>query len=417
MEAIMNGAQTPTTPMRAVGAANVEHELTILWREAASNALISGGAVVARNSVLTLVVYAGGEDSAPRIQREVESVTQQVASRAVIIISEMGRSYGTPFDVSIGLAQREGVGAQGEQITIRASQEAVPHLPGAVLPLILSGLPSFLWWAGEPPWRSELLEALVDGCDRMIVDSSEAARGPQALSALYDLVRRKKASAFSDLNWARLSPWRELTAQFFDDRQVLPYLERLDRVTIEYAGAEEDQPTNAAQGYLFAGWLASRLGWRPLGAGGRGVDSARQYTFVDAHGQHVALEINARFGVPLRRWLDIGVESGVSQSHDGAPTLPARPAVGPGALMSVHLHATAQGQAGSFAIARESDLEHASTLCQTGAAYPSQTVSLRALGEGARLVDQLQQPGHDAIFEEALTMAAQLTGPAAERRR
>ena len=93
------------------------------------------------------------------------------------------------------------------------------------------------------------------------------------------------------------------------------------------------------------------------------------------------------------------------------------PAVGPGALMSVYLHATTQGQAGSFAVAREADLEHASTLCQAGAAYPSQTVSLPALGDAARLVDQLQQPGHDAIFEEALTMAAQLTGPVAERRR
>jgi glucose-6-phosphate dehydrogenase assembly protein OpcA len=411
MEAVMNGAQGSTTPMRAVGAANVEQELTILWREAASNALMSGGAVVARNSVLTLVVYAGGEDSAPRIQREVESVTRQVPSRAIIVVSEMGRSYGTPFDVSVGLAHRDGVGAQGEQILIRASEESIPHLPGAVLPLILSGLPSFLWWTGEPPWRSELLEALVDGCDRMIVDTSETERGAQALAALYDLVRRKKASAFSDLNWARLSPWRELTAQFFDDRQLLPYLERIDRVTIEYAGAEEDQPTNSAQGYLFAGWLASRLGWRPLGSGGRGVDSARQYTFVNTHGQHVALEINARFGVPLLRWLDVGLD-GVAP--DGAL---AHPVVGPGALMSVYLHANAQGQAGSFAIAREADLEHASTLCQTGAAYPSQTVSLRALGEAARLVEQLQQPGHDAIYEEALTMAAQLTGPAAERRR
>ena len=32
MEAVMNGAQGSTTPMRAVGAANVEQELTILWR-------------------------------------------------------------------------------------------------------------------------------------------------------------------------------------------------------------------------------------------------------------------------------------------------------------------------------------------------------------------------------------------------
>jgi glucose-6-phosphate dehydrogenase assembly protein OpcA len=415
----MNGAQGPTTPMRVVGVASVEHELTLLWREAASSSLAAGGAIVARNSVLTLVVFAGGEGSAPRILREVESVTRQIASRAVIIVSEMGRSYGTPFDVSVGIAQREGMGALGEEILIRVSEEATPHLPGAVLPLILSGLPSFLWWTGEPPWRSELLEALVDGCDRMMVDTSETAQSAQALTALYDLVRRKKAStAFSDLNWARQKPWRELTAQFFDDRQLLPYLDGIDRVTIEYAAGEEDQPTNAAQGHLFAGWLASRLGWRPFGALGRGMDAARQYTFVGSLGKHIALEITARFGVPLRRWLDVAVDGGAASSNDGHQAGPGQPnpAVGPGALMSVHLHASAQGQPGSFAIAREADLEHASTLCQAGAVYPSQTVSLRALGEASRLVDQLQRPGHDSIFEDALTMAAQLTGSSDRRR-
>jgi glucose-6-phosphate dehydrogenase assembly protein OpcA len=416
----MNGAQGPETPMRPVGASNVENELTLLWREAASGALAAGGAIVARNSVLTLVVFAGGDESAPRIVREVESVTHQIASRAVIIMSEMGRSYGAPFDVSVGITQREGAGAQGEQILIRASEEAVPHLPGVVLPLILSGLPSFLWWSGEPPWRTELLEALVDGCERMIVDTAEAGHGERALAALNDLVRRKKTStAFSDLNWARQTPWRELTAQFFDDRQLLPYLEGIDRVTIEYAAGEEDQPTNAAQGYLFAGWLASRLGWQPLGAQGHGVDAARQYIFVGANGRHIAMEINARFGVPLRRWLDIA-SSGIvaSSSHDGRQFASGQawPAVGPGALMSVHLHATAQGQPGAFAVAREADLEHASTLCQAGAAYPSHTVSLPALGEASRLVEQLQQTGHDSIFEEALVMAAQLTGPADRRR-
>jgi hypothetical protein len=81
----------------------------------------------------------------------------------------------------------------------------------------------------------------------------------------------------------------------------------------------------------------SWLGWRPLGAMGHGIDSARQYTFVNPHGKHIAVEIDARFGVPIRRWLDIAVDANTPYS-----------AIGPGALMSVHLHATSQGHAGSF---------------------------------------------------------------------
>ncbi|NCC34778.1 MAG: glucose-6-phosphate dehydrogenase, partial [Chloroflexia bacterium] len=64
------------------------------------------------------------------------------------------------------------------------------------------------------------------------------------------------------LTWASLTAWRELTAQFFDTRPLLPHLRRIDHVTITYQAPSG--ASNPVAGLLLAGWLASSLAWVPL---------------------------------------------------------------------------------------------------------------------------------------------------------
>ena len=140
-----------------------------------------------------------------------------------------------------------GASSYGEQIVLEARDGTARHMPGAVLPLILSGLPSFLWWNGEPPWRTEQFEAMVDGCDRIIVDTSEMTHGEDGLVALDDIDRRKLSNcAFSDFNWTRQQPWRELVAGFFDADVLRAYLDGIDRLTVEYAAGDENSLPNPA---------------------------------------------------------------------------------------------------------------------------------------------------------------------------
>src|SRR5262249_14699285 len=150
---------------------------------------------------------------------------------------------------------------------------------------IVSVLPSFLWWTGEPPWGSELLESLVDGCDRLIVDTSEMTHIERSFAALDDLHRRKGTRcALSDTSWTAQGPWREIVAQFFDSPEVRPYLAGIERLTIEYAAGDEDAPPNNSQAYLFAGWLASRMGWRTQQTPSSGLPSSREHTLRDSPG-------------------------------------------------------------------------------------------------------------------------------------
>jgi glucose-6-phosphate dehydrogenase assembly protein OpcA len=111
-----------------------------------------------------------------------------------------------------------------------------------VLPLLVSDLPVFIRWRGEPPWGAPELEQLVGVVDRLIVDSTEWDDLPFAYRHLVELFPRVAAS---DIAWARTSRWRSLLASLWPGIA--------DVRTIRVHGTE-------AQAWLLLGWLRSRLG-------------------------------------------------------------------------------------------------------------------------------------------------------------
>jgi glucose-6-phosphate dehydrogenase assembly protein OpcA len=409
----MTAATPLTARMRQVPGEAIERELDNDWRAANASALASNTHPGSRNSVLSLVVYTRGVEEATAVFNSVEQLAGVHPSRAIVLAAVPGpggpaiESYIATHQLDVG-----GMMSYSEEILMVAHDNAARHLPGAVLPLIVSGLPSYLWWSGEPEWRSEQFEAMVDGCDRLIVDTSEMRQPERSLVALNDLVHRKLSSCtVSDFNWTRQAPWRELIAQFFDTSTQHPFLFGIDRLSIEYAAGSENEAINTASAYLFAGWLGSRLGWRIQGGQyAQGAEGDRQHTLTDTTGRTITVEMQPRFGTSLRSWHEI-MAQGPESSGVHQP-----PCVGPGALMSIHLHTIGGGQTATFAVAREPDMQHASTLAQTPlSVMPSQTVHLPSIGEGALLTEQLQVLGHDSVYEDALDLAAMLIGPGARR--
>ncbi|MGZ3715497.1 MAG: glucose-6-phosphate dehydrogenase assembly protein OpcA [Ktedonobacterales bacterium] len=385
------------------------------WREVNAYLSSTAGHGIARNSVLTLAVITQSITEAQLILDAVHTLNSQHPSRAIIVSADPNQP-GQEMRAHVATYVGKSAASYGEDIVIEVQRDAVRHLPGVVLPLIVSGLPSVLWWTGEPPWGTELLEALIDGSDRFVVDTSEVTHVEKTFISLADIMRRKLARcAVSDISWTSQSPWRDMLAQFFDPPEMRPYLDGIERVTIEYAAGEEDAPTNSAQAYLFSGWLASRLDWHVSGAQPGGVDGNRQHTLRDDDGHVINLEINARYNVPQRHWWNR--EPQATPGGNGAHASSASsPWVRVGALMSVHITSRVNGQRGTFAVARERDLAHATTLCQApNCNIPSQTVHLQSIGERELLDDQLRYLGHEPVYEEALNATALLIGGAGRR--
>lgn len=422
--------------MRPVELDTIEQQLDDLWRQTNAGVAAGASAPAARNAVLTLIAVAHTPDEAREALDIIHGLSVAHPSRAIVVAADGVAGPPTPSapnddaTPSAETAAPPGIHAYvgtftgpnncyGEDILLTARGEAARHLPGVILPLIVTGLPTVLWWVGEPPWGSEMLEALVDGSDRFIVDTSTMAHPERSMRALEDLMRRKGArTAVGDMSWTVQAPWRDIVAQFFDPPDVRVYLDDVVRVTLEYAAGDEDEPANSSQAYLFAGWLASRLGWRINLAQPAGGAGNRQHTLRDGAGHVVSLEINARYGVPMMTTLleqhNPPASATASQGQERAGAAPS--AVRPGALMSFYLAARSGSQLATFAVARGSDLAHATTACQVpGIALPSQTVHLRSLGEIEPLTDQLADLGHEPVYEQALVAAALLIGTGGRR--
>jgi glucose-6-phosphate dehydrogenase assembly protein OpcA len=160
----------------------------------------------------------------------------------------------------------------GEQITISSRGGRAGQVASLMLPLLVPDLPVVFWMGGDQPFGHRLLGKLRGVLDRLIVDSASFADPIRDLAVMADFDASNtlgpgagpESPALSDLNWARLTPWRELTAQFFDTRPFLPHLHRLDHVEIDYVAVGEGGLLRAL---MLAGWLASNLGW-DLCAGG-----------------------------------------------------------------------------------------------------------------------------------------------------
>jgi Glucose-6-phosphate dehydrogenase subunit len=126
------------------------------------------------------------------------------------------------------------------ELTLHGARATAPA--SIVEPLLISDLPVFLRWRGEPPWGLPALDQLVGVTDRLIVDSTEWDHVPDSYPRLAELFSR---CAASDIAWARTSRWREHLATLW------PAIAEVRTVRVR---------GTAAQAWLLCGWLRSRLG-------------------------------------------------------------------------------------------------------------------------------------------------------------
>jgi glucose-6-phosphate dehydrogenase assembly protein OpcA len=135
-----------------------------------------------------------------------------------------------------------GVVTEVVELTLRGLRAKAPA--SIVEPLLITDLPVFLRWRGQPPWGADELAQLVGLTDRLIVDSTEWDEDdiPFAYRRLAELFPR---CAASDIAWARTSRWRSHLATLW------PAIANVSAMRVR---------GTAAQAWLLAGWLRSRLG-------------------------------------------------------------------------------------------------------------------------------------------------------------
>jgi glucose-6-phosphate dehydrogenase assembly protein OpcA len=131
-------------------------------------------------------------------------------SRTLILVPKPEDPDGLDADLSLRCFPIGGTQVCGEviQLHLRGNRMVAPA--SIVLPLLISDLPVFCRWRGEPPFGEPQWEQMTEVADRVIVDSSEWDELRYA-----ELQRSFAVTAVSDIAWARTYEWRAELAGYW----------------------------------------------------------------------------------------------------------------------------------------------------------------------------------------------------------
>jgi len=214
-----------------------------------------------RNCVMTVVAVATSDADERRAQRASMLIAAQHPSLTIIVREEPNARTGR-IDASIAKHDVKGSSdtPQCEIVSLRVRGAAGEHLAALVDPLLMSGVPTYLWWLDTPPFgKTELVDALRI-CDALVVDSARFDRPYHDFLGLADLaLHSNQKLGVADLQWARLAQWRETMAQFFEPKERRGFMAGISELGIDYVGEGRGNRIAAA---LLIGWFASALGWK-----------------------------------------------------------------------------------------------------------------------------------------------------------
>lgn len=346
---------------------DLEHQLAELWDLTAS-----GNASITRACMLNLVVAC--DDG----QAEIEDATRMVAGvsitapcRALVVGTAAAADGASDLDVFVSAHCHPVAGGRqvySEQITFRARGDGLDLVPGSLPSLLIGDLPVVVWWRRPGLSRDPFLAGLLELSDCVVINSERFADPASLFAELHTLVTGGSwHGRAADLVWARLEPWREALASLFDMAGRRPWLDRLTSIRVAAGASPAGRGPSGSALYL-AGWLASRLEWRPDGNGWRRGD-----------------------GEPVRI------------AFDDVSDLPQ------GQIASATLEAERDGVRATFAAERvsgKSDFVVLSVDAGDGCP-PPQKIKLPDRGPTALLCGLLQYAEHDPSFAPALRCAAQ----------
>jgi glucose-6-phosphate dehydrogenase assembly protein OpcA len=372
--------QPSGTGASAIDVAGLERQLISLWKQASEDEGVGG---VIRASMLNLIIYVPSAVKSSELSDAIIEITAAHPCRAILILSDRGAgedsiSAQVTSHCTIPNSSQKQVCC--EEVAITAAGAMVDEAPSVVAPLLLSDLPVYLWWRAVPQLNDRVFKWLVDISDRVIIDSASFADPRGDLINLAAFLKDKpRWTAFTDLNWARLTAWRALIAGFYDVSAYRPLMEQISKVVIEYSPCSEDTESIAPRALLLGGWLASRLGWKIDPRARATAEGSTTYE-LQAGGRAVTIEF--------------------------AETR--RPQIEPGHLAFVAL-TSAASPSSTFNVRRSGDGTRIETKVNVETRI-QRVLSYESCGESALISRELEFSGHDRVFEQAAMAAREFLG-------
>ena len=237
----------------AVQPETILKDLAKLWVDLGKEDAQSGSGVL-RACAMTLIVAAAKEEDPQGFGETVAELMREHPGRVIVL--RTGQVDGSTLESRVFAQCWKPFGRSQqiccEQVEITACPSRFADVPKLVLGITVPDLPVVLWVRNIPVDAQPGTEELFRLPDKIIVDSSACDDPEKGLA----YVRRLNHDGRNvvDLEWTRLSPWRESVAHIFEDERNLRCLKSIQQVRISHVG--DARPVSAR--YL-ASWLRHTL--------------------------------------------------------------------------------------------------------------------------------------------------------------
>ncbi len=269
--------------------------------------------------LFNLIVYANHPDQMASSKALMEMVTERFPCRIIFIQRE--ESVGPLLQVrGCVYSTTQGALPDYEEIRISVSCCNLDRVPYVVLPYLLSDLPVFLVWGQDPALEKTVLPSLLHMGDRLIIDS-ESTENLSRFSQQILKLHKRESLDIVDLNWARISGWREVFRKVFDSPERRQKLAHANRILIHYNQLENAVKAGTqTQALYLQAWLADRFGWHLQNISKNGDQSLASYRHASGE-----LLVSLVPGAEPGRWPGVllGAEvQGPNRSHFSMKHLP-----------------------------------------------------------------------------------------------
>jgi len=226
-----------------------------LWTSLGQEEKQQGKPTVLRACAMTLIVATDEPDSGFAASQTISELMHSHPARGIVLAVSSEAEKGLEARVLAQCWKPFGKAQQicCEQIEITARPQSWPNVGPTLVGLTVADLPVIFWCRHKGALRQAAtkeehagLEAITSLATKIVVDTHDMPAS-EAVTLIERWQARERVVA--DLEWTRLTPWREPLAHLFD---VCEYkLADFHSIDIEYT---DERPTMAAL-YL-AGWLS-----------------------------------------------------------------------------------------------------------------------------------------------------------------
>lgn len=237
---------------RRVEPAAIERELEGLWISMPRTGDTASASMTMRTVMANLVAVGGSDQETTRAVEVIGNVIGRNPCRVILVTSEPDIDP-PELSAEVAVICQESETCRCcvccDQIRLTARGIMANNLPSLAASLLAPDLPVVVWWPKPPFDRKDFL-LFAKQAERVIVDSAGYTEGDLRALARFVEQSRQMDVAVSDLNWGRLTPCRQLFAQFFDSMECRDHLTMIGEVRVE---------GHASTGRFLAGWLKAQM--------------------------------------------------------------------------------------------------------------------------------------------------------------